>query len=142
MLLRLFSLSYPGGRAGVGLLLLRGAVGLTAVAQGGDCLSGRSDSALWTWAAGLLALAAGSSLLVGFLTPFACILLGVGCAATAFSSSTAYTLNLLHGGLFLLIVVGMAAATALLGPGAYSLDARLFGRREIIIPQAPHPHKP
>jgi hypothetical protein len=24
-----------------------------------------------------------------------------------------------------------------LGPGAFSLDARLFGRREIIIPPAP-----
>ena len=30
-----------------------------------------------------------------------------------------HTLNLLHGGLFLLFVVSMAAATALLGPGAY-----------------------
>jgi hypothetical protein len=30
-----------------------------------------------------------------------------------------------------------AAALALLGPGALSLDARLFGRREIIIPHDP-----
>jgi len=142
VLLRLFSLTYPGGRAGVGLLLLRGAVGLTALAQGGVYLSGRDDSSPWMLAAGLLALTIGSTLLVGFLTPFACILLGLGCAAMAFSSSTNYTLDLLHGGLFLLIVVGMAAATALLGPGAYSLDARLFGRREIIIPQAHGPHKP
>ena len=28
--------------------------------------------------------------------------------------------------------------TALLGPGAYSIDARLFGRREIMI----HPDRP
>jgi len=142
VLLRLFSLTYPGGRAGVGLLLLRAAIGLAAVAQGGVYLSGRDDSALWTWAAGLLALATGSTLLVGCLAPFACIRLRLGITAMALSWSTAYTPDLLHGGLFLLIVVGMAAATALLGPGAYSLDARLFGRREIIIPQASNPREP
>ena len=29
----------------------------------------------------------------------------------------------------------MSISILLLGPGAFSLDARLFGRREIIIPQ-------
>lgn len=29
----------------------------------------------------------------------------------------------------------MAGALVLLGPGAYSGDARLFGRREVIIPE-------
>jgi hypothetical protein len=29
-----------------------------------------------------------------------------------------------------------AAALVLLGPGAHSIDAYLFGRREIVIPQA------
>jgi len=36
-----------------------------------------------------------------------------------------------------LILIVDAAALALLGPGALSLDARLFGRREIIIPHDP-----
>ena len=31
-------------------------------------------------------------------------------------------------------VIILAAAIALLGPGAFSVDARLFGRREILIP--------
>ncbi|HEU4386626.1 MAG TPA: hypothetical protein VFV34_02430 [Blastocatellia bacterium] len=49
----------------------------------------------------------------------------------------------LHGGnptfdgrLTVLLLVMISAALALLGPGAYSLDARPFGRREIIIPGA------
>jgi hypothetical protein len=32
-------------------------------------------------------------------------------------------------------LAAISAALALLGPGAFSLDARLFGRREIIIPE-------
>jgi uncharacterized membrane protein YphA (DoxX/SURF4 family) len=34
------------------------------------------------------------------------------------------------------LIFGLAIllALAVLGPGAYSIDARLFGRREIIIP--------
>jgi hypothetical protein len=32
----------------------------------------------------------------------------------------------------------MAIATAFLGPGAFSLDARMFGRREIVIPESSH----
>jgi hypothetical protein len=32
------------------------------------------------------------------------------------------------------VVVAVALALVLLGPGAYSLDARFFGLRQIIIP--------
>jgi uncharacterized membrane protein YphA (DoxX/SURF4 family) len=40
------------------------------------------------------------------------------------------------------LVVADAVAIALLGPGAYSLDARLFGRREIFISHESHPPRP
>lgn len=33
----------------------------------------------------------------------------------------------------------MSLALLMLGPGAFSLDARLFGRREIIIPEGRRP---
>jgi hypothetical protein len=35
-------------------------------------------------------------------------------------------------------LAAISAALVLLGPGAFSLDARLFGRREIIIPEVVH----
>jgi uncharacterized membrane protein YphA (DoxX/SURF4 family) len=35
----------------------------------------------------------------------------------------------------------MSLVLVLLGPGAYSLDARLFGRREIIIPDSRRPRQ-
>ena len=40
--------------------------------------------------------------------------------------------------LSLILLMAMTVAIFLLGPGAYSLDARLFGRREIIIPPLIH----
>ena len=41
--------------------------------------------------------------------------------------------------LALAFFIVMATAIVLLGPGAFSLDARLFGRREIVIPLAARP---
>lgn len=137
VLLRLFSLTYPSGRPGVGLLLLRAAVGLAAAGLGWVYLSGRDGNSPWVTAACMLTLSASPLLLSGFLTPLACIVVGLGSTTAAFSPPHAATQGVTLCGLFPLLVMGMAAAAVLLGPGAYSLDARLFGRREIIIPRAP-----
>lgn len=142
MVLKLFSLIYPDGRPGVGLLLLRSALGLLAAAQGAVCLFNRDDLSLWTVGASLLALATGPLLVIGFLTPLACVIVGLGSTALAFSTPTAEARGVLLDGLFFFFVTSTAMAAMLLGPGAYSLDARLFGRREIIIPQSPRQSKP
>src|SRR5438093_8476048 len=67
---RFFS-TFPGGWPCVGLVLLRAAVGLTAVIQGGFFLTDRGNQTFMNWVIGLTAAAGGVSLLIGFLTPFA-----------------------------------------------------------------------
>ncbi|HEV2863728.1 MAG TPA: hypothetical protein VGX48_22225 [Pyrinomonadaceae bacterium] len=66
------------------------------------------------------------SLSIGFLTPYLSVL---ACAAAIVNLLVgANSGNLLH-----VFPVINAAALTLLGPGAYSLDARLFGRRVTVV---------
>ena len=62
-------------------------------------------------------------LLLGLMTPIVAVAVGLASLSLAFSNSDAVE------------VVGLSAAIALLGPGAFSIDARLFGRREVFIPR-------
>ncbi len=88
------------------------------------------------WSIGLIALASGASLLIGFLTPVAGVLVALGSAGLALSWFPAPSPNLFDGKLAAVFVTTMASAIVFLGPGAFSLDSRLFGRREIFIPPA------
>jgi len=133
---------FPGGWPGVGLLLLRAAVGVTAIVQGGAYWVNRDNPTVTTSVVGLLAVAGGLSLLIGFLTPVVAVLVGLIVIGSAFGWWTPPTPSLLDAMLPKVMVPTVAIAVALLGPGALSLDARLFGRREIIIPPASHPFRP
>jgi len=86
-----------------------------------------------TWVAGALAVAAGAALIAGFLTPFAAALTGLSATGIWISIIPAPHPSLFSRPCFALLVA-IAAAILLLGPGAFSIDARLFGLREIIIP--------
>lgn len=119
------------------MLLLRAAVGLVALIEGAFYLAQNSGSTPGNWLTGLLALAAGAALLAGFVTPAAGVIVGLGALGVGFSVLPEPTPNLFDARLSAILAAIMAAAIVFLGPGAFSLDARLFGRREIIIPQAP-----
>ena len=132
---RLFS-SFPRGWPGVGLLLLRMAVGASLAVHGGARLAGEAPGG-WALVAGLLEILVGAALLIGFLTPLAALLAGFVCLWMALPplTSNVFGPNAFGGIPATIYLTVMAAAVLLLGPGAFSLDARLFGRREVVIPR-------
>ncbi|MGC2659405.1 MAG: hypothetical protein WA324_15725 [Bryobacteraceae bacterium] len=71
-------------------------------------------------------MAAGLAVGIGALTPTACVL------AILFAGSRPRWWEISTWPLSFLIV-SVLAAIAILGPGAYSIDARLFGRRKLTI---------
>ncbi len=83
---------------------------------------------------GLVAVASGALLLVGFLTPIAGCLVGVGAVAVMLSLLPACTPSLFDSKVAVIFAGTVLVGLVLLGPGAFSVDARLFGRRKIIIP--------
>lgn len=129
--LQRFFFSFPDGLPGFGLLLLRIALG-AAVIQGGIHLSVPRDQTTWLSLLGVSAIISGILLLIGFLTPVITLIVCIGAIAAGVAPwflahdpldlHTTFCIAVLSAGIFLL------------GPGAFSFDARLFGRREIVIP--------
>jgi uncharacterized membrane protein YphA (DoxX/SURF4 family) len=115
---------FPEGAAGLGLLAIRGscvlAIGATTVSS--------PQVPLWA-AAGLVFLAIG--LIVGLWTRLASVL-----------AATLLTVLTVGSGMGHAWVAGIAvldlAALAMIGPGAYSIDARLFGRQVITLDPPSH----
>lgn len=112
---RLFSM-FPEGGPGAGLLLLRLSVALSMLLHpsGGPLMHA------------LLALPA-IGLCLGVLTP---LLAAMCCLFSFYDFMVLGGATLPEAGIKILA----AGALALLGPGAHSLDARLFGRRVITLP--------
>ena len=119
---RLFSM-FPQGAPGIGLVLLRAAVAIPLLQQ---AIAGMMHSSAPA-ALGLVAAGAALLLLVGLWTPVAGLLVAVSEFVLALSHPAERWMFVQLGAL--------GGALALLGPGGWSVDARLFGRKHIQIPQ-------
>jgi uncharacterized membrane protein YphA (DoxX/SURF4 family) len=117
----------------VGLLLLRTGVAIALLIHGTTCL-GDGHRTFGTSAVGALLVLSGALLVLGLMTPLAGLLGALCGAGVSLSWLPSPTPNTFDVGLTSLLVVLVAVAIAFLGPGAFSLDAALFGRREITIP--------
>lgn len=131
---RLYS-TFPAGWSGAGLFLLRVALGGTLIIQGLAYLRGLDASGFEPWAVCLMLLVCGGALLIGIVTPIASALAFLVCTGLTFSLVSVPGWNLLSGNVLSIDAIMIALAAGFLGPGAFSLDARLFGRRTIIIPR-------
>jgi uncharacterized membrane protein YphA (DoxX/SURF4 family) len=129
---RLF-FAFPSGWPGAGLLLMRMVAGLGILVQGKYYVS-EPDPTLAAWAVGLAAMVAASMLLIGFLTPLAGSFVGLGALGTWLSLIPACTPTLFDSRAAAVFGLTILWAIVTLGPGAFSVDARLYGRREIIFP--------
>jgi len=109
-------------------------MGVMLIAQG--AYLGRVGGTLPTWAVATLAAVSGVLLVLGFLTPIVSSLAALwSLVITVGGLSIAGILRPELGPAPLLGAV--ALAIVFLGPGAFSVDCRLFGRRKIVILQAP-----
>ena len=117
---RLFS-TFARGAPGVGLLLIRVVAGTTLIAHAVAMLTAGPEVA--SAVLHLLTAGIGILLLIGLWTPVAGALTALDAAWLAFSSP--------GDAQFYILLAALATALALLGPGAWSVDARLFGWKRI-----------
>jgi uncharacterized membrane protein YphA (DoxX/SURF4 family) len=125
---------FPSGWVGVALLMLRATVGALTIAEAVAFLAGMQSPIVLMAAA--CAAAGGVALLLGVLTPVVSSLIAAE-AITLWLTFPAPGLRLLDSRMALFEFVALSALLAILGPGATSIDARLFGLREVAIRDKP-----
>jgi putative oxidoreductase len=133
---RLFS-TFPNGWPGFGLLLLRLGVGIALISFGVSGFSAASGEPV-ALARDSIEVAGAILLILGLWTPVAGALIALDelwIALSLYSGSTGGHWN--H--VFLAV---LTAGVAMLGPGAWSIDARLFGRKRFDMADGTRGRKP
>jgi hypothetical protein len=117
---RLFS-TFPTGTPGLGLLVLRLAIAGALLMHAAPL----QDAREYAVEAGVCAVLA-AIIAAGFLTPLAAMQAAIVCGIGLY---TGHSRNPAED----VLAISVAIALGLIGAGAYSIDARLYGRRQIRI---------
>ena len=117
---RLYS-TFAGGWPGIGLILMRLVVGFALVSSAGSALL--SSPAIPVTVLSVLLVAAAILLIIGLFSPI------VGTLVALIETCRFVTIP--EDRLVYLLVATFGAALAMLGPGLWSIDARLFGWKRI-----------
>src|SRR5262245_21562411 len=113
---------FPGGWPGAGLLVLRLVAAIPLLIRGHSDSWGVPNDAFYL---SFIAIAVGSLLLAGLWTPVAGALQAITELWIIFDRGGAMGVHLM--------LAALGVSLVMLGPGALSLDARLFGRKRIDI---------
>ena len=124
---RLFS-TFPNSWPGAGLLLLRICLATTLIYLGIVSLSGRPVQAI-DLAQNLILAVSGVFVLVGVWTPLMATLVALD---ELWAAASFHSLGNRDAWIHVLLAM-LALSLAMLGPGAWSIDARLFGRKRLKI---------
>jgi putative oxidoreductase len=120
---RLFS-TFARGWPGIGLVVLRVVLGIALIWRGVGRLSG--DPSTHMTVLSVLGIGAALLLLMGLWTPV---------AATLVAAVQVWKICWRFGDPWIYILLGtIAVAVAMLGPGFWSVDARLYGWKRIDLP--------
>jgi putative oxidoreductase len=120
---RLFS-TFARGWPGIGLLVLRVVLGISLIWRAFGRLSG--DPSTHMTVLSVLGIGGGLFLLIGLWTPM---------AATLVAAIQVWKICWKFGDPWIYFLLGtIAVAVAMLGPGFWSVDARIYGWKRIELP--------
>jgi putative oxidoreductase len=121
---RLFS-TFADGWPGGGILLLRVLAGGVLITQGIAAIPGGLHIGLVVLQ--IVGAAAGFLILGGLWTPVVGVLAGLVEAWIAFTQPGAQSLAM--------VLAALVISLAMIGPGTWSIDALLYGRKQILPPE-------
>lgn len=130
--------TFPDGIPGLGLLILRSALGGALALRAFACLHNRHDWNPAIVTVILLMVLSALVIIVGYRTRVAAVAAAVAIVVGMISCAGGPGLQILDTRTTEVFAIVIAAAVACLGPGVFSLDSCLFGRREIVIPKSSH----